>query len=167
MSKLEGHYCGFIPGDGSERMKLLYCCPNISSNDELSARSNFDGCKTKDGREGTCVEDEECTSAWRIIDNNLRDLFHTVKQNRCGDGKVCCADEEILKGNQCFNDRMEIGVCEHYSECDEFATLVRKHQLAGVKISEKDKLIWSRGKCKPKEEAVGKFKSKVSRNQMK
>lgn len=185
MNKLREHYCGFIPGDGSEKMKLLYCCPSAATKDEPSSnatifkgRSHVDeefdydyddvddsGCKTKDGKTGSCVEDEQCASASRIIYNDIQDQFHIVRQNRCGEQnsqKVCCANEEILKGNQCFNDRMEIGECDHYSECNEFVKLGQKHRFAKTKFSKEEKLFWNRSKCQPKGAAAKRLKKKVS-----
>lgn len=166
MDTLRDHYCGFIPGDGSEKMKLLFCCPNNATTfKERSFVDDDDGCTTKDGRVGSCVEDEKCTSASRIINNDLKDQFDIVRQNRCGERreqKVCCAVEEILEENQCFNDNMDIGECEHYSECNQFIKLGSKHRLAKTKFSQKEKLFWNRSKCQPKGAAARRLKKKVS-----
>lgn len=185
MNKIREHYCGFIPGDGSEKMKLLYCCPDVGdvpktsfyddesteaepSNDvNFSSRSAFkDECMTTDEKAGNCVHHKSCTSAVRIIDNDLQDLFHLVRRNKCGlkkDRKVCCALEEILDENQCFNDKMEKGECQHYSECSQLLTARRVHREDKTKFSKDEKLFWNRSKCQPKGAATMKFKTTVSR----
>lgn len=112
-------------------------------------------CRRTDGKQGICRIAKECYKMNRIVQQQREDDYDFLKKNKCGNPdeddefKVCCETDELLKGNQCFNDRDELGECVHFTDCDELINIQNLQRANIKKITKRQRSFWTRSKCFP------------------